>query len=61
MVDASTPPVTAPARDRVGLLAAGVVGSVAAAFHAGSTGGWTPLLAVAMVLALAVLFVDADN
>ncbi|WP_336035592.1 hypothetical protein [Halobacterium yunchengense] len=56
-----TPPLSFDVADsvRVGGYAVGVVAAAAAAYHAGQTGDWRPLLAVAVALSLAVLLFDA--
>lgn len=42
------------------LYLSGVLAAVAAAYHAGDTGTWWPLLAVAAALTLAVLVLDSN-
>jgi hypothetical protein len=59
MPDTWTPAVVVDSRIEVVLNLVGVGAGVAAAYHAGQTGNWVPLMAISMLLVLVIIFVNS--
>ncbi|QSW99339.1 hypothetical protein [Haloterrigena alkaliphila] len=60
MAETSVPRINVAERTEVGMTLLGIV-SAAAAYYTGQTGNWEPLMAIAMGLALLVLFVTSES
>jgi len=55
-----SPEVVVDRRTHAGVLLFGISAGIGAAFYAGTTGNWVPLMAVAMAPSVLVLVVDAE-
>lgn len=60
MEETTSPAIVVDARLEAGSLLLGTVAAVAAAYYAGRTGNWVPLMAISIGLAVLVLFVTSE-
>jgi hypothetical protein len=60
MSGTSVPKLVVDEKIEIGVSLIGVLASAWAGYHTGQTGNWDPLMAIAMGLALVVLFVTSE-
>ena len=61
MTENSAPKFVVNERIEIGVSLMGILAVMAAAYYTGRTGAWEPLMAIAMGLALVLLFVTSEE